>query len=369
MANIFERFGILNASEVRLFDKSTDKLFLKILQGNSLSLEVKSDSKSAKEQGIEAITWNLAKTGTLKLSTETTSFAQLAEALGSNGLKLNTDSETYDRTETATVTSAGTLVINLSALPLTNSVVNFHLLTRDGELGTELTGVVDGTDKKKFTITDTSLIVGDIVEVNYIESLASGKIYTFKVSGKGGNNGARRFVANVLCKNRVDGSMQVMQLVIPTVVIENSLTLTFDADTPSKFDLTMKVMADAVLKDENGDPLFFTLKSLAPIVATVTPMTDLNASSAIAGQASLTFTAPTGATNIDVMYKLSTDSTYSTCATTGTTGVYLNGGAVIATSTSAIVKGLTSSSSYNFKLVVTGGAYEGTSNVATATIA
>jgi hypothetical protein len=56
MANIFERFGILNASEIRLFSKATNKLMLKIMQGNSLSLEVKSYSKSAKEQGVEAIT-------------------------------------------------------------------------------------------------------------------------------------------------------------------------------------------------------------------------------------------------------------------------------------------------------------------------
>lgn len=268
MANIFERFGILNASEVRLFDKNTDKLIVKILQGNSLSLEVKSDSKSAKEQGIDAITWSLGKTGTMKLSTETTSFAQLAEALGSNGLKLNTDVENYDRTETATVTTDGSIVITLNAEPLTGSVVSFNSLTRDGELMDTLTGVVDGTDKKKFTITDASLKVGDVVEVNYIESLASGKVYTFKVSGKGSNTGARKLVANVLCKNRVDGSMTVMQLIVPNIVLENSLTLTFDAENPSKFELSMKVMADAVLKDENGDPLFFELKSLAP---TVTP--------------------------------------------------------------------------------------------------
>jgi len=266
MANIFERFRILNASEVRLFDKSTDKLIVKILQGNSLSLEVKSDSKSAKEQGIEAISWSLGKTGTMKLSTETTSFAQLAEALGSNGLKLNTENETYNRTETATVEADGSVVITLSTEPLTGSVVSFNLLTRDGELMESLTGVVDVTDKKKFTITDTGLKIGNIVETNYIESMASGKVYTFKVSGKGSNTGARKLVANVLCKNRVDGSMTVMQLIVPNIILENSLTLTFDAENPSKFELSMKVMSDAVLKDENGDPLFFELKSLAPIV-------------------------------------------------------------------------------------------------------
>jgi hypothetical protein len=365
-----ERFGILNASEVKLFDKSSGKLILKIPQANTCSLEYKSTQKTAKEQGLDVMAWSVDPQGTYKMSTETISFAQLAEALGSNGMKLNTENGTYDKSETFTVTTDGSMVITLVSEPLLNSVTNFHLLTRDGELQKELVAVQDGTDKKKFTITDTDLVANtSIVEANYIESMPIGTVYSFNVSGKGSLNGARKLVANVLCKNRVDGTMSFKQLVIPNVLAENSITITFDASNPSKFDISMKVMADSILKDENGDPLFFTLKEKAPIVAVVTPITDLAGSSLIAGQASLTFTAPTSATNIDLMYKLSTDSTYSTVATSGTTGVYLNGGAITATSTSALVKGLTSSSSYNFKLVVTGGTHEGTSNVSTTTIA
>jgi hypothetical protein len=355
MSNIFERFGILNASEIRLFSKSTDKLILKILQGNSLSLEVKSDSKSAKEQGVEAITWNLAKTGTMKLATETTSFSQLAEALGSNGLKLNTDSETYDRHETFTVNTDGSIVINLANEPMASSVVSFNKLTLDGELGEEFTAVSDAVDKKKFTITNSNLKKNDVVEVNYIESLTAGKIYTFKVSGKGGNTEARRLVANVLCKNRVDGSMRVMQLVVPNVVLENSMTLTFDADTPSKFELQLKVMADAILKDENGDPLFFELKSLADVIATVTPITDLIAT-AVNDGGTFTFTAPTGSTSANLMIKKSVDSTYVD-----------SGVSLTSTSTTASVSGLVDSTSYNAKLVIVGGEHEGESNVVTFT--
>jgi len=334
MANIFERFGILNASEVRLFDKSNDKLIVKILQGNSLSLEVKSDSKSAKEQGLEAITWNLGKTGIMKLSTETTSFAQLAEALGSNGLKLNSDSETYDRTETVTVSTDGSIIINLNAIPLTNSVVNFHKLTRDGELGTELVGVVDA----------------------------------FKVSGKGNNTGARRLVANVLCKNRVDGSMSVMQLIVPNVILENSLTLTFDADTPSKFELQMKVNADAVLKDENGDNLFFELKQLAPIITPViTPISILAVTSTVAGKADFVFPSSSDATSIGAKYKLTADSVWTdiNVATTGT-GVRMATAIGIADSTKQIIN--LPSGTYDFKLVVVDGTHAGDSNLATGVI-
>lgn len=361
MANIFERFGILNASKIILFDKSTGKAVLKIPQANSISLEIKSDSKTAKEQGMDAITWNLAKTGELKINSETTSFAQLAEMLGSNGLKLNATNETYVKTETFTVTTAGTLVLSLSSAPLANSVVSFNTLTEGGDLLKELVGVVDGSNPKKFTITDARLLVGDTVEVNYIDSISAGGVYTFKVSGIGSRKPSRKLIANVLRTNGADNSLEMMQLEVPNVLPENAMTLTFDAENPSKFEFTLKIMKDSMLTDENGDPLFFALKSLNPNpLATVN---DLAVTATVATKADATFSAVNSAsTNIQMMYKLSTDADFSPVAVGGTTGVRI-ASALTTSSTSAQVSGLTSASKYDFKLsyVVDGITY--TSNV------
>lgn len=350
MANIMERFGILNASEVILFNKSSNKAMLKILQANEMSLEVKAGSKSALEQGSKAITWNLSKEGKLKLKTETTSFAQLAESLGSeHGLVLNTTPENYDRNEQFTVTTDGTIDIVLAHTPLINSVVSFNSLTQDGEYAKELTGVGSAIN---YTITDATLKVGNVIEVNYIESVVAGGVYTFKVAGQ--NSGtARKLIANVLCTNRNGNGLIVMQLHIPNVMMEQSLTITCSASDPSKFEISMDVMVDGVLKDADGNPLFFELRSLSDIVTTPTivPISDLNGSGG-ALKANLTWTAPIGATSVTLKYKKSNVSSYSVLNTTTTTGVYAIA-PLDATSTSVEILGLDANTTYNFKLVYT----------------
>lgn len=351
--NIMERFGILNASDVRLFNKTTEKLMLKIIQANEISLEVKADSKSALEQGIKAITWNLAKQGTLKIKTETTSFAQLAETLGSTaGLKLNTTAESYDRSEKFTVTTAGTLSLSLAHTPFASSIISFNLLTRDGELAKELIAV-KGATAKDYTITDADLTLNSVVEVNYIESIVAGGVYTFKVAGQ--NDGiARRLVSNVLCKNRVDGSLIVAQLHIPNVVVEQNITFTFSATDVSKFEISMEVQADGTRTDEDGNPLFFELRALADPTA-IPNITDL----ALTPQndaLAVTFSPATGATNVKLQYKKSTDLTYTDDV------AVLNGA-----STGATISGLVDATAYNVRLSydVSGTTYF--SNVATAT--
>jgi len=254
-----ERFGILNASEVKLFDKATDKISLKVLQANEMSLDIKSSQVTAKEQGADAITWNLAKEGTLTLKTETTTFAQLAEMLGSEeGLLLNTTPENYDRSETFTVATDGTIDCTLKNTPLTNSVVSINLLTQDGELLKELTATKVGL---VYTVTDVDLKIGDVIEIDYIESVQAGKVYTFEVASKSSGT-AKRLVANVLCTNRNGLGTQIMQLEVPNVMVEQNLTLTCSATKASEFTISMKVMADGNKKTANGEAVFCSLKAL-----------------------------------------------------------------------------------------------------------
>jgi len=363
IANINEMFGILNASDIRIFNKSTGALLLKFPQGNSVVLDIKADTKTATAQGIDVITWGLPKSGTLKFTAETISFPQLAETLGSNGMKLNSSAQAFDTTETFTVTTDGTITINLKKAPFASSVTNFHSLAREGSLNKTLTAIVDASDAKKFTITDSSLAVGDIVEVNYMATIPTNGVYTFKVAGSGSTTPSRRLVARVLVTNYYDNSMDLMTLDIPNVKFENSLSLTFDASNPSKFEVTIKIMGDARLKDDDGNPLFLSLSALN---GSASAISDLAGTSSVAGKVALTFTAPTGATTVDLQYKLSSGSTWASVATSGTSGIYISG-ALTSASTATTVNGLTTTSAYDFRLVVTDGDYEGTSNVISVT--
>lgn len=263
MTTINERFGILNASKIKLRDRVSKNLLLKIPQANKCTFEYKTSDKSAKEQGVEKLFWSTTPEATYKMETETISFAQLAEALGSAGLELNTENESYYKEEVFEVTTDGTLVLTLASEPMTGSVVNFHKLTLDGELDIVLTGVVDGTDKKKFTITSTDLKIGDRVEVNYTESLVAGKVYTFRIYG-GKQASAKELEAIVLRKNVVTNKVELMQMIIPNVVIQSGVSLEFDAESPSKFTLTFKVLGDPFNTDDEGNPLFAEFKTLAP---------------------------------------------------------------------------------------------------------
>lgn len=74
-------------------------------------------------------------------------------------------------------------------------------------------------------------------------------------------------------------------------------------------------------------------------------------------KATLRFTAPTGSTNVKVYKKAPTDTDFILVADTNITP----------TTTTCDVPNLTNGVNYQFKLVVTGGTYEGTSNVANAT--
>lgn len=257
--NIFERFGIMDASDVRLFSKTDDKIILKLIQANELSLDIKADSVSAKEKGAEVLDFQKAKTGTLSLKTETTTFAQLAEALGvKSGLVLNAGAERYDRSEVFTATEEGTIKCTLKNTPVSGVPISINLLTRDGELKKALTGT---PELLAYTITDESIEIGDVIEINYIEELVAGKVYTFKVGSKTAS-ATRRLVANVLYKNRTSGEVGVAQLEIPSISADQSMTFTFSADKPSEFDLKFKVLADPNRVDEEGNPLFFSLKAL-----------------------------------------------------------------------------------------------------------
>ena len=362
MATINERFGILNASQVKLRNRTTNKLLLKIPQANKCTFEYKTTDKSAKEQGIEKLFWSTTPVATYKMETETISFAQLAEALGSDGLVLNTENESYYKEEVFVVTTDGTLVLNLKSEPMNGTVINFNKLSLGGELDISLVGVVDATDKKKFTITNSELRIGDKVEVNYTEVLSAGQVYTFKVYGNKQVD-AKELQATVLRKNVATNKIELMDMIIPNVVIQSGVTLSFDAENPSKFELNFKVLGDPFNTDDEGNPLFCEFKAKAPKIP-VTPIADLAGVSNVSTKIDLTFTAPTSSTSVVLMYKLSTDSTYSAVATSGSTGVRI-ASPLTDTSTSTQVLGLTASTSYNLKIVVTGGIHEGESNLVT----
>jgi len=362
--DLLEGFGIMNASSIRLFDIDTNALDLFIKKANSFSLEVKSTQKSAKVQGRDTIYWNLPKEGTLKVSLEVTTFGILAKQLGSLGLKVNDTIEDYDKEQVFTVTNPSSMVFTLSNDTKNLATTNVSLLTRDGEIAKVLTCTINGSNKKEITVvSDSDIAEGDKIAINYKTEIQPEGLYKISVPARS-NTKAYRLTSNILGKGQISGGKVLMQLEIPQVQISDGCTITCDSENPSKFDVEFKVLAGATI-DDSEEPEFFNMKILKPKeTVVVTPITDLAGVSTVSTKIDLTFTAPTSSTSAVLMYKLSTDSTYSAVATSGSTGVRI-ASPLTDTSTSTQVLGLTASTSYNLKIVVTGGIHEGESNLVT----
>ncbi|MBD0382592.1 hypothetical protein, partial [Paenibacillus sedimenti] len=92
--------------------------------------------------------------------------------------------------------------------------------------------------------------------------------------------------------------------------------------------------------------------------ATVTPISDLANTSKTDTTAAFSFTAPTGATAVKVQQSTDGGTTWTDSATSA---------ALDQSSTAATVTGLTTATTFDFKLVVTGGSNAGNSNVVTVT--
>jgi hypothetical protein len=148
------------------------------------------------------------------------------------------------------------------------------------------------------------------------------------------------------------------QYIFPRAMMNSSITTKSESEKKEVNDDT----TIDILKDSSVDYLG-RIVYIYPETE-IEPISDLSGSGGEL-KANLTFSAVgNSATSVVLKYKKSTVSSYSTVATTGTTGVYMVA-PLDATSTSAEVLGLDANTSYNFKLVyvIDGVTYE--SNVDT----
>ena len=362
-SNLLGRMAIIGGADAYIYSAKTKALETIFENCNNLELTAKGDKVDIKEKG--AIVMSVAKpmSCTLKFTAETTSFDKVAMALGSAGFTKTTTLDTYQKNEMFRVTDTASMVFNLKGVAETlDNVVNVHLVTEDGEKAKVLAFTLD-TTKRIVTVTaDSDIAVGDYIRINYNSVVASGKMYQFKVPSKS-NTDAKRVVIDAIGLRKLDKSQILMQFEFYKVAVEEGITLSLDGEKATSFDISMTVLADNTkLTDIEGSQFFRQMV----LTDDANAISNLAGTSSVAGKVALTFNAPTGATSVDLQYKLSSGSTWASVATSGTTGVYISG-ALTSVSTGTTVNGLTTTSPYDFKVIVTDGSYEGTSNIITVT--
>lgn len=269
MANVLEAFGIKNASKLQFLNKRTKTYDLWLPWANSIGLEITSDEINGLSQGEIAITWSSPKEATLTISTQVTNMAMLAIMLGSKGMEtssLDIFQRDYKQLDSADIT-AGTFTLTETPKSGTLGVVKLaedtatpeEIFVVDETGTTPDAGHVVITGKVvKFNPSDIAL--GDRIGFMYFTNKAD--IESFTVTSVSDSD-SYEIYGNTLVKTLTSGASKFMQLQIFNATVQQSATITFDAENASTFEMSLRVKGDASRPNSEGNPSMFKLVPLA----------------------------------------------------------------------------------------------------------
>lgn len=232
--------------------------------------------------------------------------------------------------------------------PITGNQINSANITQDT------------VNKKVFKIVDASIAVGDNVQVGGFKFVGKIGDKYFNLTSSSSVNELFAVIEIPLVKPDMSPLCNKLYI-LPRCKLSASTDSKNESD-PKEVDAKLEL---TVMKPV-GEKFLGTVYYKFPTTITVTPITNLTGTSTLAGKIDLTFTAPTDADNVEVQYKLSTDLNWAETNIGGTTGVRV-ATAISETDTSKTILGL-SSGTYDVRLVVEGGLYEGISNSVTSIV-
>jgi len=219
----------------------------------------------------------------------------------------------------------------------------------------------DTVNKKVFKIVDASIAVGDNIQVGGFKFI--GKLGDKYFNLTSSSSVPELFAVVEIPLVKPDMSALCDKLYILPRCKLSATTDSKNESDPKEVDAKHEL---TVMKPVGAKYLGTVYYKFPNSVADPTPITDLTGISTLAGKIDLTFTAPADADNIEVQYKLSTDLNWVETNIGGTTGVRV-ATAVSETDISKTILGL-SSGTYDVRLVVDGGLYEGISNSVTSIV-
>jgi hypothetical protein len=259
------------------------------------------------------------------------------------------------------VTTLGSdLIITLTDEPKVGEEVTFQNPITGNQIDNAYV-VQDPLNKKIFKVTTVpSIMDGDAIQVGGFKFVGKATDKYFNLTSS--SSVPELFAVIEIPLVKLDMSHVCdKQYILPRCKLSASTNVKTESD-PKEQDTKHEL---TVMKPD-GEKYLGTVYYKFPTTQTVAPISNLTATSTTAGKIDLTFSAPSGMTNVEVEYKLSTDSNWSECNIGGTTGVRI-ATSVLETDTSKTILGL-SSGTYDVKLSVEDGLYAGTSNVVTGVV-
>lgn len=222
---------------------------------------------------------------------------------------------------------------------------------------------VDTKNKKKYIITESGLIEGDTAFVTGFKYKAKATDLYSDITSDSRMPELEVVIEVPVFDQSCMDIVMYKQYIFPRAQMNSSVTNRSESEKKEvNDDTTLDILKDSSV-DYLGRIVYIMADSSIPISA---PISDLVATSTVAGKSDLTFTAPMGMTKTEVQYKLTSDLNWTETNVGGAVGVRITT-AVTETTSSKQVLGLTSGT-YDFRLVVEGGQFEGISNIITGIV-
>lgn len=225
--------AIKDAGDVTFYDLATSEPALHINYANSFTINLSSDFEVALAKGEERVVFPKATTGEATIGVQLMSPDLFALIMGSKMLQGLTD---FYKREIFEVTEADQAV-TLKGTP--KGSVSVYQVRKD--LATHL-GKLDTASVSTNTVTLTGSKAGEIYAIYYVEQ-KEGRSFTVKATP----DNARSYMLNgiVRVKSAEDGTDSFLELDLKKVTIQNSIDLEFNAETPSSFEIKLKLQSDA----------------------------------------------------------------------------------------------------------------------------
>lgn len=233
-------FGIKDAGLITLYDRGTDKPELYLDYANSFEISTSSTPVYAMKRGQKSIAWNGAKETTCKFSTQLSSNELFSFIFNS---PMVSEARDLYKEEVFKAESDGDSV-TLQETPKANTVVAFTLQADGVTHAKELTVAVTGKE-----VALSGVKTGETVRVYYMTT-KQGK--SFKLKGIDETTKDYKLVCIANGKDYATGNQAPLEIVLPKVAPQSNLTISFDAENPSSFDITLDCLVD-----ENGDVLIW----------------------------------------------------------------------------------------------------------------
>lgn len=224
--------AIKDAGDITLYDLSTGEPALHINYANTFSINLSSDFQAALAKGEERVVFPMPTTGEATIGVQMMSPDLFAFIMSSKMLQGLTD---YFKREVFEITSNDE-VVTLKGTP--KNGVSVYKVRKD--LATHL-GRLETATNLGSSVTATGSVAGDIIAVYYVEE-KEGRSFSIKATPEE----ARSYMLNglVRVKSVEDGTDSFLELDLKKVTIQNSIDLEFNAETPSSFEIRLKLQSD-----------------------------------------------------------------------------------------------------------------------------